>query len=804
MVNDKTIISTKDKKNSLSNLAFLPSFFNDEIREGFYIPEMMKRYWAGQLKVLSEISKVCEKYNISWVADYGSLIGAVRHGGYIPWDDDFDICMLRHDYERFVDVAPKELPKDYQLLTVENQPEYDNMIGRVLNWNEIRLGQKDLDNFFGCPYTVGVDIFVMDGVSSDKESENKRIELAKEIVDAINYIDEGKLDTPECRRVLANIERQNHVILHRKNNLKRELILLSVNLYKRFSSDNSDEVVFAPSWINHHDHKFPKRIYNDCIFTKFENTEIKISALYEEMLKIEYGEYMKIYRAGGVHDYPLYKEQQKILEDHIDGKRAFRYTFPADLDVILQENTGRRKFTEYIKETVGLLKTVSTQLQELYRAESYDVMYQLLEECQPMAISLGGEIENRSGDHKKVIALLEKYCEQVYICHESMADGTFALNMLDEIESLVHEIEKTIEVYLKERKKKILFLPSSPMWWSCMEQIYKDRESDQNNECTVVPIPCYQKNLNDEIIGNIDDIKVYPQDIVKKTLNAFGLDDNSLFEKLWTVLNFEKTHYDEIVIQFPFDGWNRSMTIPPQFCSGELIKHTDMLTYCPCLVPVFPKGGDTKLYESLKTLVEQPTVVYSDVVLLHSEQEKEAYRSIADELTDGKYTRYWNEKFLVMKTVKIGLNESEDKRRLDETIRNKYMTDIGFSDDFQEKKIILYHIGISSLLEHKDCAISRLRETISEITGNGDRVKCIFSPNANVSELEHIDSELWNSYKLFIEDLKNEGQIYLDDKCNAISFIDIIDGYYGDGDEVAHRCRNMGIPVMIRKVDLDA
>jgi hypothetical protein len=245
------------------------------------------------------------------------------------------------------------------------------------------------------------------------------------------------------------------------------------------------------------------------------------------------------------------------------------------------------------------------------------------------------------------------------------------------------------------------------------------------------------------------------------------------------------------------------MTIPPQFCSDVLIKLTDKLTYSPCLVPVFPEEGDPKLYESLKTLVEQPTVIYPDTVILHSVQEKEAYISIADELTCGKYTRYWNEKFLVIENEKNGLSDSEDKRLLDEKIRNRYLADIGFSGGFPGKKILLYHIGISSLLEHKDCAISRLRKTISEITGNGDRIKCIFSPNANVFELEHIDSELWNSYKLFIEDLRKEGQIYLDEKCNAITFVDIIDGYYGDGDEVAHRCRNMGIPVMLRKAGID-
>ena len=79
-------------------------FFMPEVREGFYVSPVMKRFWAGQIAVLSEIDKICQKNDITWFADCGTLLGAVRHGGYIPWDDDLDIMMLRHDYERFISV----------------------------------------------------------------------------------------------------------------------------------------------------------------------------------------------------------------------------------------------------------------------------------------------------------------------------------------------------------------------------------------------------------------------------------------------------------------------------------------------------------------------------------------------------------------------------------------------------------------------------------------------------------------------------------------------------------------------------
>ena len=71
-------------------------FFYDEVRDGFYIPGMMKRAWGAELSVLKEIDKICRKHRIPYFLGSGTLLGAVREGGqFIPWDDDVDIEMFR-------------------------------------------------------------------------------------------------------------------------------------------------------------------------------------------------------------------------------------------------------------------------------------------------------------------------------------------------------------------------------------------------------------------------------------------------------------------------------------------------------------------------------------------------------------------------------------------------------------------------------------------------------------------------------------------------------------------------------------
>ena len=235
-----------------------PSFFEDEVREGFFVSSMMKRSWALQLKVLAEIDRVCQKHHIRWFADCGTLLGAVRHGGFIPWDDDLDICMLRHEYELFFSVAAKELPKEYCILTIHTEETYNHMLGRIVNAHSIRYSNDYLKENFGCPYTVGIDIFPLDGLAKNEAKEEKRREALKSISDAATLIDAGELNTPACQSLLTDIERTNHITLHRQGNLSMELILLAEKLYTMYPSDTADDVVLMPFWVSHHNHRYSK------------------------------------------------------------------------------------------------------------------------------------------------------------------------------------------------------------------------------------------------------------------------------------------------------------------------------------------------------------------------------------------------------------------------------------------------------------------------------------------------------------------------------------------------------------------
>lgn len=140
-------------------MEFKPSFFEEEIRDGYYISGVMKRYWAAQMEILMDVAKVCEKYNIKWFADYGSLLGAARHGGFIPWDDDLDINMPRHDYEKFIAVMHEELGEFY--------PQSNNVDYSFLKIYKKDTIFKEVFNDMSCD-GIWIDIFPIEYAPNNK------------------------------------------------------------------------------------------------------------------------------------------------------------------------------------------------------------------------------------------------------------------------------------------------------------------------------------------------------------------------------------------------------------------------------------------------------------------------------------------------------------------------------------------------------------------------------------------------------------------------------------------------------------
>ena len=154
-------------------LEFSADYFKTEVRDGFEIPAMMKRAWAARMEVLHVVADVCNKNEIRYFADFGTLLGAVRHKGMIPWDDDIDICVVREEYNRLIEILPYELPYGFVVAGMYADSErlqeaafvpHLRVIADETLWNF----NDYMRYFHGFPYQrVGIDIFPMDYISRD-------------------------------------------------------------------------------------------------------------------------------------------------------------------------------------------------------------------------------------------------------------------------------------------------------------------------------------------------------------------------------------------------------------------------------------------------------------------------------------------------------------------------------------------------------------------------------------------------------------------------------------------------------------
>lgn len=138
---------------------------------------MLRRVQLTQLEIAREIKRVCEENDIRFFLLGGTYLGAVRHQGFIPWDDDMDLGMLRGEYEKFCRIAPEKLGPDYCLQTWYTEPNYGLPFGKVMKRGTVYLESKKSRRLQ--ENGIYVDIFPFDSVPQDLQQRQK---LAKQLL----------------------------------------------------------------------------------------------------------------------------------------------------------------------------------------------------------------------------------------------------------------------------------------------------------------------------------------------------------------------------------------------------------------------------------------------------------------------------------------------------------------------------------------------------------------------------------------------------------------------------------------------
>ena len=141
-----------------------PTFNQEELRARFN-PDgsLLRRHQLVMLEMLKELDRICSKHNIPYFLYWGTLLGAIRHNGFIPWDDDLDVGMMRKDYLRLLKVLPAELPEHIVLQTNDTDRNYFYMFAK-LRYRHSFIDEGSYDRVFK-ERGIFIDIFPFDKIS---------------------------------------------------------------------------------------------------------------------------------------------------------------------------------------------------------------------------------------------------------------------------------------------------------------------------------------------------------------------------------------------------------------------------------------------------------------------------------------------------------------------------------------------------------------------------------------------------------------------------------------------------------------
>lgn len=139
--------------------------------------EILKRLQETELEILQVIADFCKQNDIEWFLDSGTALGAVRHSGFIPWDDDIDVGMMRDQYDRFIELAANGLPEGYTLHTFGETKGFAPMFAKVCKDGTRFVTQETIES--GYDQGFFVDVFPYDALSSDEGRAHRQLANAR-------------------------------------------------------------------------------------------------------------------------------------------------------------------------------------------------------------------------------------------------------------------------------------------------------------------------------------------------------------------------------------------------------------------------------------------------------------------------------------------------------------------------------------------------------------------------------------------------------------------------------------------------
>jgi lipopolysaccharide cholinephosphotransferase len=293
----------------------------DEIIHGFTVTAERKRINLVYIDLLQEFDRLCQKNNITYWVYFGTLLGAVRHQGFIPWDDDVDIMMPRKDFDRLMAMSNEEFgaKEPYFLQNIHTDPTYSEYLQRFRRSDTTAITQDDLTCLREHPkrahYNMGLDlsIFPLDDCPSTNFAFQVRKKLAYFVMGVEYRAGQPACDKPLMHAVCDGIHRL----------LGPHFFVRTVYALFRVKKTKSPMVTCLDGFYPD-PHYWHREDFRETVMLPFENIQVRAPIGYDRLLTERYGNY---------REFPPVVERTEKHDCYMNTQHTYK-DYLSDLDSI--------------------------------------------------------------------------------------------------------------------------------------------------------------------------------------------------------------------------------------------------------------------------------------------------------------------------------------------------------------------------------------------------------------------------------------------------------------------------------------